>query len=299
MKIFKAIGSGCTRALRSWKGVLIIWFLLFILISLVALPMKGVMKAGFGSSMITEKFADGFNLEAFSDLGATFRSLIQYFSTGLLILIFLGIVMNAFLTGGLFNSLKEVGKKFQVSEFFRTSAKYFWSFLGITLIISAIIVMLSLFIFIIPVSFAIQSNSIPESAPYIIGGITISFSLLLTIILLLVADYARAWQAAHEKPACFKAIGFGFSRTFKKFRSSFPMMILIVTIQVIFSWLIIIITGLWRPVTGGGVFLLFIFSQVLFIVKIMLKTWRYGSVTALKEVNDPATHISENVNVNI
>jgi hypothetical protein len=299
MKIFKAIGSGCTRALRSWKGVLIIWFLSLILVSLVALPMKGVMKEGFGSSMITEKFADGFNLEAFSDLGATARNLVQYFSSGLLILIIFSILINAFLTGGLFSSLKGSETKFRVSEFFRTSAKYFWSFLVITLIISAIIVMLSLFIVVIPVSFAIQSNTAPESAPYIIGGITITFFILLTVILLLVADYSRAWQAAREKPACFKAIGFGFSRTIKKLRSSFPMMILIVAIQLIYSWIIIIITGLWRPVSGGGVFLLFIFSQVLFIVKIVLKTWRYGSVTALKEVNDPITHISDNANVNI
>jgi hypothetical protein len=299
MKIFKAMGSGCTRALRSWKGVLIIWFLLLILVSLVALPMKGVMKAGFGSSMITEKLADGFNPEVFTDLGATYRSLIQYFSTGLLILIFLGILMNAFLSGGLFSSLKEAGKKFQVPEFFRTSSKYFWSFLGITLIISAIIFILSLFIVIIPFSFAMQSTTVPESAPYIIGEITVSFFILLTVILLLVVDYARAWQVANEKPACFRAIGFGFVRTFKKFRSSFPMMILIVAIQLLFSWLIIRIIGLWRPVTGCGVFLLFIFSQVLFIMKIMLKTWRYGSVTALKEVNDPVTHISNNINGNI
>jgi hypothetical protein len=42
----------------------------------------------------------------------------------------------------------------------------------------------------------------------------------------------------------------------------------------------------WKPVTGGGVFLLFIVSQIIFFLKAGLKVWRYGSVTALKEIND-------------
>lgn len=41
-----------------------------------------------------------------------------------------------------------------------------------------------------------------------------------------------------------------------------------------------------KPVTGGGVVLLFILSQLLFFIKILLKGWRYGSVTMLMEINN-------------
>lgn len=41
-----------------------------------------------------------------------------------------------------------------------------------------------------------------------------------------------------------------------------------------------------KPVTGGGVVLLFILSQLLFFIKILLKGWRYGSVTKLMEINN-------------
>lgn len=40
-----------------------------------------------------------------------------------------------------------------------------------------------------------------------------------------------------------------------------------------------------RPFTGGGILLLFILSQLLFFIKVMLKAWRYGSVTSLMEQN--------------
>lgn len=56
-------------------------------------------------------------------------------------------------------------------------------------------------------------------------------------------------------------------------------------IQILYGWLVLnIISGI-KPVTGGGVFLLFILSQLLFIIKILLKGWRYGSITKLMEIN--------------
>jgi hypothetical protein len=287
MKIINAIISGLKRALDSWKGILIIWFVSLVLVSLVVLPMKSVMKAGLGTSMITEKFAEGFNVEAFSDMGATATSLIRSLSSGLLLLVVLGVIVNAFLSGGLFSMLKRTGRASGAAGFFSASAKYFWSFLVITLIVSVIIVTLVMFIIVIPVSLVSQSDATAESTPYILGLILSIVFILLLMILLLVADYARAWQVANEKRACFKALGFGFGRTFSKFLSSFPMMILLVAIQVFFGWLVLKIIGEWRPSSGIAVFLLFIISQIFFMFRIMLRAWRYGSVTVLKEENDP------------
>ena len=107
---------------------------------------------------------------------------------------------------------------------------------------------------------------------------------LLLIILLLVVDYARAWQVIQARNRPLKAIGFGFSLTFRTFKSSYPLMIFIMAIQIIYGWLILNIIPGMNPVTGGGVLLLFLLSQILFIVKIFLKLWRYGSVTSMMEL---------------
>jgi hypothetical protein len=58
-------------------------------------------------------------------------------------------------------------------------------------------------------------------------------------------------------------------------------MLILIVIQIFFTWEVLKILGGMKPVTGGAVFLMFLLSQLLFIVKILLKTWRYGSVTAM------------------
>ena len=119
----------------------------------------------------------------------------------------------------------------------------------------------------------------------IAGIICGSLYLVLLLIMLLVADYSRAWLIAAEKPSFFKAFGFGFSETFGRFRSSFPMILFIMMIMVLYGWLVSTIIGTWIPSNGGGVFLFFLISQILFFIRILFKAWRYGSVTSLMEMN--------------
>jgi hypothetical protein len=133
----------------------------------------------------------------------------------------------------------------------------------------------------------ISTENPDESVPWLILIISISFYILVSQIFVLVADYARAWQVKNEKPDLFRALRFGFSRTFSRFLSSFPMMLIIWLIQTLFVLLVFKIIGIWKPTSGIGVFGLFLLSQVLFYIRFLLKAWRYGSVTSLKELNDP------------
>jgi hypothetical protein len=293
MKIFKAMGSGFCRSLKAWKGILIIWFGSLLTVSFLAIPMKSFLNAGFSGSMITERLKDGLDFEVLGDLGNSFRNMISAFPASLLLLTLTGILVNAFLTGGLFDTLKGTSVRFSGSEFFRSCAKNFWSFLVISLIIGIIIFLLGLLIIVLPASIVAGSDSGSEAAPYFTMFFSILFFLLVTMILMLVADYARAWQVSKEKQACLNALGFGFKRTFRAFLSSFPMMMLLVVVQMIFSFLVLMFIGSWKPVSGGGVFLLFLVTQILFYFRIVLKTWRYGSVTSLMELTD-----SENIPAN-
>jgi hypothetical protein len=155
----------------------------------------------------------------------------------------------------------------------------------ISIIISVIVIIVLILTVILPVSMARQADPSKDGDVFrtLIIGISIFF--LFLTILLLAADYARAWQVSKEKNECFKAIGFGFSQTFRTFLSSYPLMIVVMIIQFLYGWLVLKILPGMKPVTGSGVVLLFILSQFLFFIRLLFKTWRYGSVTSLMEQN--------------
>ena len=190
MKIFKALGSGCHRSLKAWKGILIFWFISLSLAAIIALPMKSAMKTGFGQSTITGKLMNGIDIEALSDLGTVYNSLVHYFTSGLLLLLLLWLLINAFLTGGLFNSLKNRDEKFSAGEFFRASARNFLPFLGITLIISTILIFLALVLVVLPFRGIVSPENPNESVPWLIMYISVLFFILISQIFVLVADYA-------------------------------------------------------------------------------------------------------------
>lgn len=287
MKILLSIKSGFFRSLKTWKGIIIFWAVSFIMVSFLAVPFRASLKAAFGKSMVIEKLMDGINVDVIGDLGKNLHSIVSSLFSGIILLSLVSILINVFITGGLFDSLKAGSGRFSSENFFRASAKNFWSFMVISGILYLIVILLIIIVIVVPVSVAGKAESAPEGIVFKTLVISCSIFLLFMSLILLVADYARAWQASRTQNACFRALGFGFSQTFRTFLSSYPLIITLLIIQALPAWGAIKLIAGYSPVTGGGVFLLFIISQLIFVLKIFLKVIRFGSITSLMEQNLP------------
>jgi hypothetical protein len=235
--------------------------------------------------MITEKLVKGIDIDVLGDLGTNLHSLYSSLTSGLIILSLVAVLLNIFITGGLFDSVKIGSAGFSSENFFRASAKNFWSYMIITLMLYIIIIALIIVVVIIPVSVASKAESAPEGMVFRILVVCASAFMLAMMVLLLVADYARAWQAARSESAGFKALGYGFSQTFTTFLSSFPLMLMMFVLQAIVAWIMIKVIAGIVPVKGGGILMLFIISQLILFLKLFIKVLRYGSVTSLMEQN--------------
>lgn len=278
MKIIPSIKSGLYRSLRSWKGVLIIWLVFLILVSLISVPLRSGLISAFGNSMITQKLSDGFNLMTFTDLGSTFKNLVSFVSGGFYFVFLAGFIINAFMTGGLFNSLKQESAGFSTSGFFWAGAKNFWSFLVITLTVSLIIFFLAGLILLIAIIILNATGLYNEKAIKIIATCSAVIFFLLLPVLLLVADYSRAWKALNGDASPFLALGFGFRRTFERFLPSYAIMAGMILIQSGFGLAVIFTLPAWKPQTVGGILLLFILTQLLIYARYLIKSWRFASI---------------------
>jgi len=61
-------------------------------------------------------------------------------------------------------------------------------------------------------------------------------------------------------------------------------MLIMVIVQALYVVLVVKILSGYTPDTGGGMFLLFLLSQVLFFIKLYLRALRYGGVAALYQI---------------
>ena len=281
MKFTKAISLGLTRTIRSFKSIFIIWSITFLVFALFAIPLRGSLFQALGNSYGTELIKDGFNLDFWADM-ASLTSFLPMVSRGGLFLLFLFFIIYIFLNGGLFDSLRSNSCSYKISSFFGSSAKLFGSYLVANLLVSFMIIFAAGLIVGVPVLIS-RAGGGSEVATLKVFRIMRIVFLFVMLVFLLVIDYTRAWLAANDHKRVFKALGYGFKATFKSFFASYIFMLLITVIQIFYVWIVFRHLSGMQPSTGGGLFLLFILTQVMFFIKLALRAWRYGGVTTLYE----------------
>jgi len=281
MKLLSAIKSGFCRGISAWKVILITWLIYFLLSAIFVFPLKSMIVGAFGKSIITEQFNNGIDADILTDILNNINGLPRMVFSGLFILSLTGIILNAFVSGGLFSSVSRKTPKSSVKEFFAESSVYFWKYFGTTLIMSVLILFAGLFIFVLPVSLAIDSGNTPDKNAFITAYITGGFYFILIGFFILVGDYARASIATGSGKSLFHAIGFSFAETFRNFIPSVPMIFIFILFQILYSGIVLYFIGIWRPESSFGAFLLFLVSQFTFIIRIFIKTARYGGVSSL------------------
>ena len=278
MKLAKAITVGFGRAVRSIKPILIMWIFSVVGISVLILPIKSGIITDIGSSLGTDMIKESFSIDFWTGLD-TSMPLMAGILKGLLYLILIFFFLNVFFNGGLFDALKSNVCGYSLKDFFRTSASNFFSYLSVTLLVMLMIIFAAGLIVGLPALIA-SGGSGGEVGLFKSLKITRVIFLLVLPIFLLVIDYSRAWLAANNKKLIFKSLGYGFKATFGCFMSSYLFMIIIMAVQFGFLFLASKVIS-FNPTGNGGLFVLFLLSQALFIIKLFLRAWRYGGVTTL------------------
>lgn len=281
----KTLRKGAVAAASSYRLLITMWFVTLLIVMLVALPLKSSLKNIFGHSVAVERLSDGFDLGLTGDMGDRFGQLMSSAITGGAGVCLAGSLLFVFFAGGLFSQYTTSYGRLSQAAFFRASAQNFISFLLISLLIYIFIGVYTTLILGIPagIRLALAKGSVPE------GHVMIWFYMVWLLgmpVWLLVADYSRRWMAATGSRKVFRAIGEGFRTMGRRFWFSYLAMLVILVLNGLF-----IVASLWFttwvvPQNGAMIFIFFIATQLLFVFRLFMKSWRYATVCelAVKEV---------------
>lgn len=283
MKIQEVFINGAKPLPRMWKNVLVAWFVMLLLLIAAMNPLMQGLWTGFDSSLITEKLKNGIFPEAFTDMGSLYSGVIRGFGSSILLLALITFILNAFFSGGFFDAARKDAGECTVKEFMRGCVRNFWSFMLILLFSVIMILFIALLITVVPNLFINMDGDHVEKTIFRTELTAICILIVLLPVLLLVSDYSRAWKTGNPERGTFEAIANGFRLTFGKLTASWIVVFIILVVNSLFLWLTSRVLTSFVPQTGWGVFLFFLISQALFILKFFLRVYRYSCVTALLE----------------
>lgn len=277
MRIFKTLANGAAAAVSSYKLILMVWITTLVLVLAVGLPLKSFMNGIFGNSMAISRLSDGFDLGLAGDIGKPFGSLMAAASAGTLLAGTAGFFIMTFFAGGLFRRFTMAWGGIKVSDFLKASAGNFIPFLKIALLMMLIIGGYTILVIGVPSALiaALSGTQVPAGkAMYLFWAIWA----LGMPVWLFVADASRRWVAATGSPKVFRALGAGFRALRERFWLSYGTVLAVSVINVLIAAAIFRFASSATPDSGLTVFLFFLATQALVILRLMMKAWRYAAV---------------------
>ncbi|MCU0457666.1 MAG: hypothetical protein MUE37_01060 [Bacteroidales bacterium] len=277
MSFFKTLKNGATVTASSYKLILVIWISMLVLTLAAGYPLKAFMNSIFGKSMITERLNDGFDIALAGEIGKPFGALVTSVTAGTVLVGTAGFILMVFFAGGLFRRFTLAEGRLKVSEFLKASATSFMPFLWITLLMMLIIAGYTLLVIGVPalVMVLVSGSKMPSG-----NGIYIFYVIwaLGMPLWLFVADASRRWMAATGSRQVFRAIGAAFRALRERFWLNYGIVFAVVVLNLLLVLAILWFAAFATPDKGIMVFLFFIATQALVVVRLMMKAWRYAVV---------------------
>ena len=277
MRLFKTLSKGAAAAVSSYKLILVIWITTLVLVLAVGLPLKSFMNGIFGNSMAITRLNDGFDLGIAGDIGKPFGSLMAAASAGTLLAGTAGFFIMTFFAGGLFRRFTMAWGGIRVSDFLRASADNFIPFLKIALLMMLITGGYTLLVIGVPAVLiaALSGTQMPAgNAIYLFYAVWA----LGMPVWLFVADASRRWVAATGSPKVFRALGAGFRALRERFWLSYGTVLAVAAINTLIAAAIFWFASSATPDRGITVFLFFLATQALVIIRLLMRAWRYAAV---------------------
>lgn len=282
MRLFSVLKKGAVKTAGSYKLLITMWVITLGMILLVAMPLKLGLKIIFSKSFATDRLLDGFDAGLVGDMGTAFNNLLGSATYGGFLLLIAGFLLYTFFAGGLFACYNRSHGSFKVAEFLKSSAHYFVTFLGIGIIMIMIILVWTLVIIGIPAAIAGSASKEPLTVMTISKIMTVVWLLGLPLWFL-VADRARIWVATTGIRRVFRALGEGFTSLHIRFKVSYPAMLIVFLVNMIFLGMVFAFTAGTLPEKGLLISLFFFATQLLVVLRIYLKAWRYATVSVLAQ----------------
>jgi hypothetical protein len=304
MKVILNLVKGLKKTGRIPRMVVTLFLINFAFSLVLAVPIYHSLQESFGSSLVGERMAKGFDYlwwQEFRDeargLDSTFRPSVigkgalldnlQYLvqmrflelPSSILILGAIYLIFHTFLAGGILSVLRPENPRFTLGVFFQEAGTYFFRFFLLMLLSWALFLIIGLVysLVFLPVMARVTENAISEVGPFGLGILFSVIVLFLVFFVQMVFDYARIRLVLEDETDIPLTVGRAFGFVFRHLGSTLGLYYMLFLLTVVVSILYVLLKEIIPQSHLLTVLLAFFVQQSFMFALIWIRCWLYSS----------------------
>ena len=274
MNIFQAYFSGLRKAAGLPRPVFVIYFVNLLLALLIVFPLYSITNTEIGASLNVNSLLERFSWSVFSDFFRDNSGAIKAVLSQVKWILLIYWLLSVFFAGGIIRTLNE--DKFSMASFFHGAGFNFFRFLGISIIV-LLLHMLVILIIYIPAFLIITESDFGSETPIVITlGIAFALHAFLLVWLFALNDYSKFYAVLHNKNS-LNAFAGGFRYVLKKFGKAYFLYLFLLILPAASVY------GYFRADaeidthTKNGLIAAFFVQQGFIILRIWFRIWIFAS----------------------
>ena len=209
MKILQSFTTGLRRASSEPKMVLVLYLLNVLFAIPLAMAWRSALDLGLGRSMDSSQLMQGLDFLVLQDFMNLHREALSAVLAQMSWAVFVFMLVNTFLAGGILAVVSFPGGKFSASTFFSGCAKYFGRFLRLFIVFVILLAVVGLLMAGICgfLAQALTQNAVSEITYIWVTIAAIVLFLIPMMLIIMIADYAKVSVALSDEHAMLKTVG--------------------------------------------------------------------------------------------
>ena len=304
MKVIINFLKGLKTTSRATRMIIFLLVINLAFSMILAVPMFHSLKNSFGSSLVGERMAEGFDYLWWEEYRDDAQGLEQTFSPSIIgkgailnnlegliqvrvfdlppiVLVFglLYVILHTFLAGGILSTLKKPNLHFSMKKFFSGAGSQFFRFM--------LLMFFSWIFFLIigqvvkggfdSILESIRDTAFSEVTPFYFGLIFSAIVLFLFLFIQMVFDYGRIKVVLEDSSNVLKSAAGAFGFVLRHLGSTLGLFFLLFLVQIIFTLIFILIQGIIPQSSFMGVVMAFFCQQIFIFGLIWIRCWLYSS----------------------
>jgi hypothetical protein len=293
----RALTSGFWTTIKSYRMILLLYAVNFILAAVLAFTFESVLTNSIGDSLSLEKLVKDFDYTTYNDFMFKHGGKVHSLMSAVDWLVAFYLFLNVLLGGGLISTVNEHGDNFSLKSFFAECGAYFSRFFRLFLISLFVLFLVSAITgFFLGIIFSASTESaVSEVLPMTLGGIFFALFLFVVMLIVLIADYAKVMTVVNEGTSMLKVFWQSVKFVFQNFFRVIGLQIVMLLLTLLAMGIYLILERQIGTSSAGAVVGLFLVQQIFVASKVSLRVWIFSGQVELFKGIDMARPIAPDI----